>query len=228
MLIFYTCFYFIIFIYPTVTLYLTHLDMLRKLPQSRPGEAPVTSATSGGFGILSKPFKKPTPLGSTRQLALPGRKRKAVSYKEDGDGGGDDKDGYTDTDGGEGSRKKMKGTFEMGNKIYGDDGVLGDMAKWCNRKFPVFEKKDKITVFAKGSVRQSQSQANKRSPKDRERGADDQVLNTSNDQPQNISPNNTFPLARLLRGETTSHPYPSSTLRSDGRPRYRSLRPHHR
>ena len=124
------------------------ITMLRKLPQSRPGDPPVTSATSGGFGILSKPFKKPTPLGSTRQLALPARKRKAVSYKEDGGGKDDSADG--DADGGEGSRKKMKGTFEMGNKVYGDDGVLGDMAKWCNRKFPVFEKKDKITVFAKG------------------------------------------------------------------------------
>ena len=126
--------------------------MLRKLPQSRPGDPPVTSATSGGFGLISKPFKKPTLLGSTRQSALPARKRKAVSYKENG-GGEDDDDKDGDADGGEdggGSRKKMKGTFEMGNKVYGDDGVLGDMAKWCNRKFPVFEKKDKVTVFAKG------------------------------------------------------------------------------
>jgi DNA repair and recombination RAD54-like protein len=119
--------------------------MLRRLPQSRPGDQPVTSATSGGFGLVSKPYKAPSALAPTRTLAIPGRKRKAVSYKEQG-GGKDDGDG--DASDGEGAKKK--GKFEMGNKVYGDDGVLGDMAKWCNRKFPVFEKKDRTIVFAKG------------------------------------------------------------------------------
>lgn len=96
---------------------------------------------------MSKPFKKPSALAPTRQLALPARKRKAVSYKDQGGGGDDDGDSDA-SDGG----KKKKGKFEMGNKVYGDDGVLGDMAKWCNRKFPVFEKKDRTLVFAKGYV----------------------------------------------------------------------------
>jgi DNA repair and recombination RAD54-like protein len=121
--------------------------MLRRLPQSKPGDQPVTSATSGGFGIVSKPYKKPSALAPTRTLALPARKRKAVSYKEQGGGKEDAGDG--DASDGEGGVKK-KGKFEMGNKVYGDDGVLGDMAKWCNRKFPVFEKKDRTVVFAKG------------------------------------------------------------------------------
>jgi DNA repair and recombination RAD54-like protein len=108
--------------------------MLRRLPQSRPGDQPVTSATSGGFGLVSKPYKAPSALAPTRTLAIPGRKRKAVSYKEQG-GGKDDGDG--DASDGEGAKKK--GKFEMGNK-----------AKWCNRKFPVFEKKDRTIVFAKG------------------------------------------------------------------------------
>lgn len=123
--------------------------MLRRLPQSRPGDPPVTSAGAGGFGIISKPYKKPSALAPTRQLALPARKRKAVSYKDQG--GGDKDDDDSDASDGEGSKKK-KGKFEMGNKVYGDDGVLGDMAKWCNRKFPVFEKKDRTIVFAKGYV----------------------------------------------------------------------------
>jgi DNA repair and recombination RAD54-like protein len=120
--------------------------MLRRLPQSKPGDQPVTSATSGGYGIVCKPYKPPSALAPTRTLAIPGRKRKAVSYKEQGGEGKDDDDG----DASDGEPKKKKGTFEMGNKVYGDDGVLGDMAKWCNRKFPVFEKKDRTVVFAKG------------------------------------------------------------------------------
>ena len=37
----------------------------------------------------------------------------------------------------------------MGNKEYGEDGVLGDMARFCNRKFPVFKPKEKLMVFTK-------------------------------------------------------------------------------
>lgn len=112
--------------------------MLRRVPSKKNGDPPVTSATSAGFGIVTKPFKVPSALGSTRTLAIPARKRKHVSYKEDG-AQGDDGDF-------EASTKKMR--FEMGNKVY-ENGVLGDMAKWCTRKFPVFAPKDKTTVFAK-------------------------------------------------------------------------------
>lgn len=118
--------------------------MLRRLPQSqKPGDQVPTSATSGGYGIISKPFKAPTPLGPKRDLAIPSRKRKAVSYKEQGGGGDDENDG--DADG----RSSKKSKFAMGNKEYGEDGVLGDMAKWCNRKFPVFAPKEKTMVFGK-------------------------------------------------------------------------------
>lgn len=120
--------------------------MLRRTIQ-RPSEPPLTSATSGGYGIVSTPFKVPKSSAPKRESALPARKRKAVSYKEEGsfDGSGD----YEDNNEG---RASKKGKFAMGNKEYGSDGVLGDMAKWCNRKFPVFQPKDKSGVFTKRSV----------------------------------------------------------------------------
>ena len=120
--------------------------MLRRLPPPQKGtDLQPTSATSGGYGIItSKPFKTPSALASTRQLALPARKRKAVSYKGQG-GGKDDDDDDSDADG----KPAKKGRFEMGNKSYGEDGVLGDMAKWCIRKFPVFTPKERVGVFTK-------------------------------------------------------------------------------
>jgi DNA repair and recombination RAD54-like protein len=119
--------------------------MLRRLPPPIKGsDQQPTSATSGGFGITSKPFKAPSALASTRQLAIAPRKRKAVSYRGQGGGKDDDDDG-SDEDG----KPAKKGKFEMGNKCYGEDGVLGDMAKWCNRKFPVFKPKEKGGVFTK-------------------------------------------------------------------------------
>jgi DNA repair and recombination RAD54-like protein len=121
--------------------------MLRRLPPTqRQGEQTPTSATSGGYGLVSKPFKAPTPLGPKRDTALPARKRKAVSYKEQG--GGDDDEDDDDADG----NPNKKSKFAMGNKEYGEDGVLGDMARWCNRKFPVFKPKEKTTVFGKRSA----------------------------------------------------------------------------
>jgi DNA repair and recombination RAD54-like protein len=117
--------------------------MLRRLPLSKSGDQTPTSATSGGYGLVSAPFKAPTPLASKRELAIPARKRKAVSYKGQGGGGKDDED--SDDDG----NVAKKGKFAMGNKEYGEDGVLGDMARWCNRKFPVFKPKEKTTVFTK-------------------------------------------------------------------------------
>lgn len=120
--------------------------MLRRTIQ-RPSEPPLTSATSGGFGIVATPFKIPKSSAPKRESTLPARKRKAVSYKEEGpcDDGGDDE---YDNEG----RPSKKGKFAMGNKEYGSDGVLGDMAKWCNRKFPVFQPKDKSGVFTKRSA----------------------------------------------------------------------------
>lgn len=123
--------------------------MLRRLPTSqRPGDQTPTTATSGGFGLISRPFKAPTPLGPKRDLALPARKRKAVSYKDAG-GDGDENDPDADTD--DHVAKKIK--YAMGNKEYGADGVLGGMGKLCNRKFAVFKPKEKTTVFAKRLVR---------------------------------------------------------------------------
>lgn len=117
--------------------------MLRRLPPSKAGDSPITSATSGGYGIVSKPFRTPSQaLASKRTTALPARKRKAVSYKEMGEGT-DDGEAVID---GDSPKKKMR--FEMGNKVY-EDGVLGGMAKWCTRKFPVFEPKEKTAVFSK-------------------------------------------------------------------------------
>ena len=118
--------------------------MLRRLPSNtRPGDPVPTTATSGGYGLVVKPFKAPSALGPKRDLALPARKRKAVSYKDQGGGGDDD-----DEDGDGNPAKKSK--FAMGNKEYGEDGVLGDMAKWCNRKFDVFKPKESSGVFKKG------------------------------------------------------------------------------
>jgi len=126
--------------------------MLRRAPaNSKQGELAVTSATRSGFGLVLKPFKAPTPLAPKRDLAIPGRKRKHVSYKEQGGGGGDENDPdavIDDEDGG--VKKKIK--FEMGNKVYGEDGVLGGMGKWCNRKFPVFIVKEKTGIFSKSYV----------------------------------------------------------------------------
>jgi DNA repair and recombination RAD54-like protein len=118
--------------------------MLRRLPVSKTGDQTPTSATAGGYGLISAPFKAPTSSAPKRDLALPARKRKAVSYK--GQGGGKDSD--SDDEG----KVVKKGKFAMGNKEYGEDGVLGDMAKWCNRKFTVFTPKDRTIVFAKTLV----------------------------------------------------------------------------
>lgn len=113
--------------------------MLKRLPPgTKQGDSAIVSATSGGYGIVSKPFRPPSILGSRRTTELPARKRKQVSYKEMGDG---HDDGEADLP----EKKKMR--FEMGNKVY-EDGVLGGMAKWCNRKFPVYQAKDPIAIFA--------------------------------------------------------------------------------
>jgi DNA repair and recombination RAD54-like protein len=112
--------------------------MLRRINKTSNGDSPITSATSGGYGIVSSPFKRPALLNKRTTSALPeraARKRKTVSYKDMGDGA-DDGEAVID---GESPKKKLR--FEMGNKVY-ENGVLGDMGKWCNRKFPVYAVKD--------------------------------------------------------------------------------------
>jgi len=120
--------------------------MLRRINKSANGESPITSATSGGFGIVSSPFKRPALANKRTVSALPeraARKRNRVSYKEMGDG---TDDGDAVIDDGDSPKKKLR--FEMGNKVY-ENGVLGDMAKWCNRKFPVYEVKEFTAVRSK-------------------------------------------------------------------------------
>lgn len=120
--------------------------MLRRAPSSyKSGDQNPTKATSGGFGIISKPFKAPTPLVAKRHVDLPSRKRKAVNYKDAGGDRDDENDENADPDGG--PNKKAK--YAMGNKEYGDDGVLGGLGAVCMRKFPVFVVKEKTTVFGK-------------------------------------------------------------------------------
>ncbi|EIW66754.1 hypothetical protein TREMEDRAFT_70028 [Tremella mesenterica DSM 1558] len=116
--------------------------MLKRLPSNQNTSEQITSATSGGFGLPSfKPFRPPSALVSKRISAIPSRKRKNVSYKgQDGAS-----DGESDTEG----KENKKSKYAMGNKEYGEDGVLGGMGKLCNRKFPVFKTKEKTTVFSR-------------------------------------------------------------------------------
>lgn len=138
--------------------------MLRRIPSNNASpkinsDGPaVLSMSGGGFGtptFRSGKFKPPmisSPLASsTRGNALPARgaKRKRISYAEDGQEDGE-KDGNagsgSDSDGG--SKKKKGSKYSMGNKEYGEDGVLNGMGALCNRKFPVFEVKEKSQVFS--------------------------------------------------------------------------------
>lgn len=120
--------------------------MLRRIPSSSSASNgdPNSLSLRTGFGVIpSKPFKVPTSAVAARSSVLPPRKRKRVSYKEDGQ---DDKENDEDASDGE---KKKGSRFTMGNKEYGPDGVLGDMARFCNRKFPKFEVKPKEQIFSK-------------------------------------------------------------------------------
>jgi hypothetical protein len=133
---------------------LTHLvsspEMLRRVPSGSANNSgdPSSLSLRSGFGIIApRPFKVPTPAAPvSRSSVLPQRKRKRISYKEDGQQ--DDKENDGDVSDEEGAKKKGS-RFTMGNKEYGPDGVLGDMAKYCNRKFPKFEVKPKEAIFAK-------------------------------------------------------------------------------
>lgn len=132
--------------------------MLRRIPSSKSnnGDPQVVTVTGGGFSTPTfKAFKPPSlanprsTRGKENEQASAGRKRKRVTYKEDGQGdatGDGDANGGSDSE--DGGKKKGK-TYSMGNKEYGTDGVLGDMGKWCNRKFPVFEVKPKEVLFTK-------------------------------------------------------------------------------
>lgn len=131
--------------------------MLRRVPlasaaPSRSGDPVTLTMTGGGFGIISKPFKVPTSArppthrGTTDE---PARKRRRISYKEDGQA--DDKENDPDASDGEGgvAGKRKGSSYKMGNKEYDEHGVLGGMAKFCKRKFPKFEVKAKEVVFGR-------------------------------------------------------------------------------
>jgi DNA repair and recombination RAD54-like protein len=118
------------------------------------GDQTPTKASGGGFGTPTfKPFR--TPSFNTPTPTRSGgnqRKRKRISYKEDGQA--DDKENDGDANGSDsddgGKKKKKNSSFSMGNKEFGADGVLGDMGRLCNREFPVFEVKAKEMVFSRG------------------------------------------------------------------------------
>lgn len=121
--------------------------MLRRPVQSqRPGEQVAQTATAGGFGIISRPFKAPTPLAPKRHTELPSRKRKAVSYK---DAGGDVSGSDAENEEPDSKRNKGGKGYAMGNKEYDDNGVLGGMGKLCMKKYPVFALKSRGSFLPK-------------------------------------------------------------------------------
>lgn len=126
--------------------------MLRRVPSNsaRAGEPVSLTMTGGGFGMpVSKPFKVPTAQVSRGRSGgdadLPARKRRKISYKEDGQ----DDDKENDPDAVEAGGRKGS-SYKMGNKEYDENGVLGGMAKFCQRKFPKFEVQAKEVVFGRG------------------------------------------------------------------------------
>ena len=185
--------------------------MLRRIPGGqKQADGTPTSATSGGYGIVVKPFKVPSALGSKRDLALPARKRKLVSYK--GQGGGSD--GESDEEG----KENKKSKFEMGNKVYGEDGVLGGMGKWCNRKFDVFKPKERTIVFAKTSVRSLRIRSQ----------LTPQIFDPRHDEPKDVATHRSSIIPCFPRSPTTPYTYAETTPRSYGRPRHCPLRPYDR
>lgn len=76
---------------------------------------------------IFKPFKPPTPLAPKRDSALPPRKRKRVSYKENTGGDDDDSD-----DGDKRKKKKAKRTTD--GDEYNSDGEVVAV-----KKYPVFK-----------------------------------------------------------------------------------------
>lgn len=122
--------------------------MLRTLPATNKGsEQRAQTAKAAGFGIPSfKNVRLPTVKKAAPTRETSGRKRKRISYKEDGQEDRENDKTHGDGSGSDDEQPKKKG-FSMGNKEYGADGVLGGMGKWCNRKFPTFEVKDKDSVF---------------------------------------------------------------------------------
>lgn len=100
-------------------------DENTKTPLKRTATRLYGSATTDTLTKLVKPFKCPGSAPVTRQLAMPARKKRKVSYK-DQDGNGSD-DGEFVKDAGE---KRTP---------------LGNLEK--NKAFPVFKPKDKETMF---------------------------------------------------------------------------------
>lgn len=97
-------------------------DENTKTPLKRTATRLYGSATTTTLTKLSKPFKCPGSAPQTRQLAIPARKRRKVSYKDQDANGSDD--------------DSVKPEVRT---------PLGNLEK--NKAFPVFKPKDKDTTF---------------------------------------------------------------------------------
>ena len=109
--------------------------MLRRVPTTNDGIAVDRLQESTR---VNKQFKPPTLAVKPLERSLPQRKRKRVSYKENGtsDASDDDSDGPK-------RRKKRKKTAENDEYVEtGDDSVVN-----VNRSFPIFKPKPFDTVF---------------------------------------------------------------------------------
>lgn len=100
-------------------------DENTKTPLKRTATRLYGSATTDTLTKLVKPFKCPGSAPQTRQLAIPARKKRKVSYKGQ-DGNGSDDGEFVK----EGEEKRIP---------------LGNLEK--NKAFPVFKAKDKETMF---------------------------------------------------------------------------------
>ncbi|KAG9006906.1 DNA-dependent ATPase protein rad54, partial [Tulasnella sp. 427] len=100
--------------------------MLRRVP-TKDGR-PLSFDSINFDATIFKPFKTPTPLVPKRDTALPPRKRKRVSYKENTDGGDGD-----DSDDGD-KRKKKKAKKGPDGEEWGSDGEVTAV-----KKYPVYK-----------------------------------------------------------------------------------------
>lgn len=101
------------------------VDENTKTPLKRTATRLYGSATTDTLTKLVKPFKCPGSAPQTRQLAIPARKKRKVSYKGQDGNGSDDGEFVKDSE-----EKRTP---------------LGNLEK--NKAFPVFKAKDKDTMF---------------------------------------------------------------------------------
>ncbi|KAG8789097.1 DNA-dependent ATPase protein rad54, partial [Serendipita sp. 397] len=93
--------------------------------------------------VLVKPFKTPA-LAVTHQRDQPLRKRKRVSYKENGGGREDDED----ESGKRATKRRKTGGNDDDDSGYTDE-PFGDLAANINRSFPIYDAKPREVVFSK-------------------------------------------------------------------------------